>query len=641
MDDKKKQDNLNSASLIDLKAELYRKQEEFNRQKLQSQNSYVKGKPSSSEKKPSIWSKKNAGVLERAQRDIEEKVEEENVFEKSKRSLEAKSKLYEKIQSGLDIPEEDGSQYYLVDFQKKVIDAISEEQEKERREKEQGAEVERQKKEEEEERRQLQESVPPATDSSEEWVDYVDVFGRSKRCLRKDLPELLKQDRELCISSSHTSGGQPEKLQDQPELLSADMRREMLRKKWEAEAARNSTGPIHYSNVQFDEIWSHGVGYFQFSKENAEREEQMERLKNLRQETKVERDKKERIKEKRKALMEARIAKVKQRKMLKGGLLPTDEENAKEKEEEEEIIGPPLQPQEPAKETKPDKEPELLKRDDSWRKTAPTREWDKGKKDILITPEERYVEDRRTERVHEFAPPKFYYKDTQSITDTKSSQMSSGVSESVPKVIETLSLWTNTEPNKTHQIGGKPVISSKSSGLIKKDGKPDDLSNIPLPSEHSIPMTFPVPPPTLPNFPFPPPPVGLPGSLPSQIHVQYTYTGQQCDGGSTMFSHNTPMSESQINQWAYQYQLPHTVTGSFPASAGSDVALGHQTAGPSVTHGYQTAGQNIVTSHAFSNSAESVQCSTVTQFTTILKPKIVIPKESILDTRLVQNKDQS
>ena len=34
--------------------------------------------------KPDIWSKKNAGVLERSQRDFEAKQEEENVFEKSK-----------------------------------------------------------------------------------------------------------------------------------------------------------------------------------------------------------------------------------------------------------------------------------------------------------------------------------------------------------------------------------------------------------------------------------------------------------------------------------------------------------------------------------------------------------------------------
>ena len=66
---------INSSSIIDLKAELFRKQEQFKQQKLQSNNaSFIKSK--ATEKKPTIWSKQNAGVLQRAQKDIETKVEE-------------------------------------------------------------------------------------------------------------------------------------------------------------------------------------------------------------------------------------------------------------------------------------------------------------------------------------------------------------------------------------------------------------------------------------------------------------------------------------------------------------------------------------------------------------------------------------
>ena len=37
-----------------------------------------------------------------------------------------------------------------------------------------------------------------------------------------------------------------------PELISADMKRELERQKWEKEAEEALKGPVHYSNVQFN-----------------------------------------------------------------------------------------------------------------------------------------------------------------------------------------------------------------------------------------------------------------------------------------------------------------------------------------------------------------------------------------------------
>ena len=37
-----------------------------------------------------------------------------------------------------------------------------------------------------------------------------------------------------------------------PTLMSDDMRKEMLRQKWEKEELEAMNGPIHYSNVRFD-----------------------------------------------------------------------------------------------------------------------------------------------------------------------------------------------------------------------------------------------------------------------------------------------------------------------------------------------------------------------------------------------------
>ncbi|XP_071800549.1 glutamyl-tRNA(Gln) amidotransferase subunit A, mitochondrial-like [Asterias amurensis] len=72
-----------------------------------------------------------------------------------------------------------------------------------------------------------------------------------------------------------------------PDLLSSDMHREMIRKKWEAEEEKmrsRGSGPLHYQNLKFDEVREMGVGYFDFSKDEGDRKSQMEMLSHLRDE---------------------------------------------------------------------------------------------------------------------------------------------------------------------------------------------------------------------------------------------------------------------------------------------------------------------------------------------------------------------
>ena len=80
----------------------------------------------------------------------------------------------------------------------------------------------------------------------DEWVEYVDSFGRSKMCLRKDLPQMKEKDEKVKLKSLEES-----KLT----LLSDDMRREMIRKRWEEEvqeALDKPVGPVHYQDILFD-----------------------------------------------------------------------------------------------------------------------------------------------------------------------------------------------------------------------------------------------------------------------------------------------------------------------------------------------------------------------------------------------------
>ena len=59
-----------------------------------------------------------------------------------------------------------------------------------------------------------------------------------------------------CLFSREKEKEEAEKKkEDLPDLLSNDMYREMLRKKWEAEeeaAAKGPLGPTHYQNVKYD-----------------------------------------------------------------------------------------------------------------------------------------------------------------------------------------------------------------------------------------------------------------------------------------------------------------------------------------------------------------------------------------------------
>ncbi|XP_046328027.2 coiled-coil domain-containing protein 174-like [Haliotis rufescens] len=455
--------NMNSSALIDLKAELYRKQEEFKQLK-NTTGTRIKGR-TQEKTTPDLFSRKNKGVLERAQRDLEEKVEEEDVLVRSRRALEAKAKLYDKISSSSEIPEEDGSGVFLVDFQKKVIDNIVEARD---REYSKGRQLPADNQDEEE---MLSDTVPPPSDPQEEWVDYTDSLGRSRRCMKKDLPQLIQQDKDMAkVRGEDSSRPPPPEDEDTPSLMSSDMHRELLRQKWEKEeqeALQQSN--IHYANVQFDEIRTHGVGFYQFDKDTDKRQEQMDTLNKLRDQTVDERGRRERLKEKRKAMLDARLAKVKQRRRLKEGA-PLAEEPATEEE-----IGPRLEEMLSGQRCKPERtevkqenpEVEPLKRDDSWKKDAPEREWDKGKEKTLAFKEERYFSQRRDERLNEFAPPSAYF-DSPPVRQPPKTKSAFGKPYNI----------SNTD------LKPKTVVLTRESIQAKHQPQPEivDVSAIPLPT---------------------------------------------------------------------------------------------------------------------------------------------------------------
>uniref|UniRef100_A0A672M9T8 Coiled-coil domain-containing protein 174-like n=1 Tax=Sinocyclocheilus grahami TaxID=75366 RepID=A0A672M9T8_SINGR len=394
MDKKKKPYNITASSLVDLKAELYRKQEQFNHDRL-GQDVGAAQKPKIKIKKPNIWSKQNEGVNVRAQRDVHQTAEEENTLDKSRQKLEEKSRLYEQMTKG-DFPDEETESLFLVDFTQKIINQRNEPQTR-------TANVAGDR---DGEDSDVNIPVPPPQNANEEWVDYVDALGRSRRCLRKDLPDFQKMDQEL--QNNRVTGVDRT-------LLSEDMRREMQREQWEREEEeqmKKPVGPIHFENIREQEARELGVGYFTFAQDEDQRRKQRETLDMLRDQTTEQRHKREQLNEKRKALLEARLAKVRMRRMKTSKPGPGDEEEGilrhmwlfldhNDEDDDEGLVGPPA----PATVRKV--EVEIQERKDTKPGVPHVREWDRGKEFSWG----QWTSRRREERDSEFAPPPTYYTD--------------------------------------------------------------------------------------------------------------------------------------------------------------------------------------------------------------------------------------
>ena len=407
-----KQIEVNSASIIDLKAELYRKQESFRLKKLsQTQQQVVENDHNLYEINFNQKYKLGKRIREKNDKELiannkrrcgqnttqdtkltEEEIEVQKALKKSKEMLEKKSLLYEKLSRNPNLlnkteedSEEESDERILVDFHQKAYQKKTSDDK-------------------------------DFTEEEEEWTEFVDSLGRTRKCLKKDLEHYLNVDRQM-FGHNKSEDNRPKEenrseqssipqLSANNELLTDDLRRELERREWEANArnevtnerqseGNRSNANIHYQNVKFNEIRDHGVAYYAFDEDSTKRQQQMDLLKQLRDQTKTRKEQKQRLKQKRKQLMRERLAKVAQRK------------------------GIPFEPKESSSDSDDDfsdNEPEVPEP-----KHIPSavREWDVGKKDLHeVLPQLRpkptynshktYVEERRDERISEFAPPSAY-----------------------------------------------------------------------------------------------------------------------------------------------------------------------------------------------------------------------------------------
>ncbi|KAF2885118.1 hypothetical protein ILUMI_21052 [Ignelater luminosus] len=400
---------ISKSSLLSLKAEINRKQEELNKAKLQN-----KIKKAQLKKPLEI---KNKDVEQRKAQDGNE--EDVNLLEKSRIALELKTKLYDKLSKRSNFTDEEieHNRRFLVRFDKKNVrrnDSLSDSDNE--------VDVNKYPSDEEE---HFSDEYEPAKNPDEEWVEYTDCLGRTRKCMRKDLEFLKSKDADLreTLDKTENKDDSPEKeisvkntenqekleseFNEESELLSNDMRRELLRQQWEKEEEElKKKNDIHYQDILFNEARMHGVGYYGFSKDEEQRAKQQEALKNLREETEQKQKRAEELRNLREKQLAARAKAARNRKRARMGLPP--------EEDEPEIVQQSEEKPDEEKETEKQKEMEQKKEQEKEAaRKRHIRPWDMGKEGVrehYECSQDEWNEKKRKERPAEFAPPSSYHR---------------------------------------------------------------------------------------------------------------------------------------------------------------------------------------------------------------------------------------
>ena len=103
--------------------------------------------------------------------------------------------------------------------------------------------------------------------------------------MKKDLDELKSRDKDLQRDGGSRQPSSPPpqpgtaSAEDTPDMMSEDMRRDLLRQKWEQEEEENlRKTKLHYRDVLYDEARTHGAAFYNFSRDETKRTEELDNL---------------------------------------------------------------------------------------------------------------------------------------------------------------------------------------------------------------------------------------------------------------------------------------------------------------------------------------------------------------------------
>ncbi|XP_036322754.1 coiled-coil domain-containing protein 174 [Rhagoletis pomonella] len=360
MNDPNKVINVNLSSLLSLKAELLRKQAEVNKAKAiqapNQQNEYssknIVQATSSSASVSKRDKKERAKEVDKLEGATVYEHEDSELLEKSRRVLEAKSKFYERMsRTGGQLNSDDNC---LVLFNRKhqddrVDDALIEEMERPNH----GSSNEAK---ESDSDSRSESDVDNSHEDEDDWVEYTDCLGRTRKCLRKDLEVVQRRDAELAASmperldqtkanwmlnSKNVSNVSGEDV-DAPigpmpsesvfgDGVSMMSKHDEQRANWERKEQENiDKADVHYQDVFFDEARQHGVGYYAFSTDEEERKKQQKELEETRKRTLEEQKRRDELRAHREKIVAERVRAAKNRQRARLGLPPLEENETKE-----------------------------------------------------------------------------------------------------------------------------------------------------------------------------------------------------------------------------------------------------------------------------------------------------------------------
>ncbi|KAL1398256.1 hypothetical protein pipiens_009111 [Culex pipiens pipiens] len=449
MNDPNKKIEIDKSSLLSLKAELLRKQEEVSRAKTSTSiDDFVPKRvpkapesshpPSSGAKSRGKSSKSSASGSDGKGKVVE--LEDSAQLDRSKKVLLAKSKYYDRMMASGGALNSDEN--CLVMFnQKKQTDRVVSYRYSSEEESDPSSS-------DEEDRRGAKNRLPERDD---DLVEYTDYLGRSRKCPRKELDEMLRKDREMEREArasrgeepSSSSGGGPgpaaslrDDNSDEDELIGPPVpsvaitedtigeRFREMREQWtRQEAANMEKDSVHYSDVLFDEARQHGVGYYGFSTDRDERNRQQLELDAIREATVDAQREKEDLRAARDRIIADRVRAAKARQRARLGLPPEEEEKKQKGDPEvgrDELYDTEEERKRAKAEAKAKKKREKEERRRDRERKGHVRPWDEGKeqdgdsrewkpaKEWRVMSQEEWNEMQRKERNAEFAPPVDY-----------------------------------------------------------------------------------------------------------------------------------------------------------------------------------------------------------------------------------------
>uniref|UniRef100_A0A4Y0BIB7 CCDC174 alpha/beta GRSR domain-containing protein n=1 Tax=Anopheles funestus TaxID=62324 RepID=A0A4Y0BIB7_ANOFN len=453
MNDPNRKIEIDKSSLLSLKAELLRKQEEVGRAKASTSiEDFVPKRAPKAEKHESTTRKERREKKDKSkEKPVVTELEDSAQLVRSKQMLQAKAKYYDRmVAAGGSLNSDENS---LVMFNKKKQDikpaySVSDESAPESSASSSSSESE------------------GDESGDNKWVEYTDCLGRTRKCLKEDLKACLARDRELSKSmgprdvhrreglqggpatenaaaaKSSIEGSKQDKIvndqvameEEEGELVGpmppaigptgatdiGERFREMKEQWIQQEETNLEKGSVHYQDVLFDEARLHGVGYYAFSTDQQERNRQRDELDSIRESTLEAQKERETLRKARDKLIADRVKAARARQRARQGLPPEDEaeeeENRKNKESDQ------LFDQAEEKRTRKAEEKQRRKKEKEERRREReradhVRPWDEGKeqnaenkewvpaKERFILSQHEWNEQKRSERNAEFAPP--------------------------------------------------------------------------------------------------------------------------------------------------------------------------------------------------------------------------------------------